>query len=57
MNGVAALTLPDVDEDWSSWLDGRCPGQLAEARRLVDEKPSRVGSTARLRLLNGRHYL
>ncbi|MBA2573307.1 MAG: Zn-dependent oligopeptidase [Nocardioidaceae bacterium] len=37
MNGVAALTLPDVDEDWSSWLDGRCQGQLAEARRLVDE--------------------
>ena len=31
---IAPLTLPT--SDWKGWLESRCDGQLAEARRLVD---------------------
>jgi thimet oligopeptidase len=31
---IAPLSLPD--SDWKGWLESRCDGQLAEARRLVD---------------------
>lgn len=33
---LATLTLPDGADGWATWLQGRCGGQLSEARRLID---------------------
>lgn len=56
MTSIASppLDLPAQDDDWSSWLEHRCQGQLAEARRLVDQlkvAPT-AGSSAMLSLWN-----
>ncbi|MBA2445871.1 MAG: peptidase M3, partial [Nocardioidaceae bacterium] len=44
ISSLTAINLPDVADDWSTWLDQRCNGQLAEARRLVDQLKTGSGA-------------